>query len=372
MNKKKFKEMTKILIILSFLQNNLYGKQESVTELKKNVIKIESTIKTKNRRINKIATEKNTLEKQIEKNEEEIKEIRSEREKILEEIRRVTKNIDYSQKNLVISSQELQRTKHENSAKIKAWNRFVISKEKMEISPQNKVSFKNIIITDFNKIERVENVQENIKKATIDVEEEKKELVRLQDKISENAKSLDSKIKNQELLIKKLNAEKNTHENSIKKLSKEKIRIEKAIEKIILERTKVDKKIDLTTAQFKIGKISQPIQGKIVTRYGQKKNGIASNGMEIRSTLGSEINSTGAGKIIYSDIFVGLGTVVMIDYGSNLIGVYGNLISSTVKMGQIVKKGQNIGILGYSNDSQPDLYYELRFKLKAINPEKFY
>ncbi|MGL4687301.1 MAG: murein hydrolase activator EnvC family protein [Fusobacteriaceae bacterium] len=372
MNKKKFKKIAKIMIMLIFFQNNLYGEQKSVRELKKNVTKIESTIKTKNIRINKIATEKNTIEKQIEKNEEEIKEVRNEREKILEEIRRVTKNIDYSQKNLVISSKELLRTKHENSAKVKAWNRFAISKEKMEISPQNKVSFKNVIITDFNKIERVENVQENIKKATVDVGKEKKELVRLQNKISENAKSLDDKIKNQELLIKKLNTEKNTHEKSIKNLLREKIRIEQAIGKIISERTKVDKKINLTTAQSKVGKISQPIKGKIITRYGQKKNGIVSNGMEIRGTLGLEINSTGAGKVIYSDIFVGLGTVVMIDYGSNLIGVYGNLISSNVKMGQVVKKGQNVGILGYSNDSQPDLYYELRFKLKAINPEKFF
>ncbi len=372
MNEKKIKGIIKLIIVLIFFQNNLYGKKESVSELKKDILRIDSTIKTKNIRIKKIATEKNTLEKQIEKNEEEIKEARIERTKILEEIRKVTKNIDYSQKNLTMSSGELLRTRDENIAKIKAWNRFVISKENTEISPQKKVSFKNILITDFNKIERVENIQENIKKVAVNVEKEKRELIRLQNKISMNAKTLDTKIKHQESLIKKLNNEKNNHESSIKKLLKEKIRIEKAIEKIILERTKVDKKINLTTAKSRVGKISQPIQGKIVTRYGQKKNGIASNGIEIRGTLGSEINSTGAGKVIYSDIFVGLGTVVMIDYGSNLIGVYGNLISANVKMGQIVKRGQNIGILGYSSDSQPDLYYELRFKLKAINPEKFF
>lgn len=58
----------------------------------------------------------------------------------------------------------------------------------------------------------------------------------------------------------------------------------------------------------------------------------------------------------------------MIDYGDNIIGVYGNLISLRVAKDAKVSQGQVIGNLGLSSENQARLYYELRANLRPINP----
>lgn len=350
---------------------SLYGAPD-VESMKSQIKKIDNKIAEKNSRIKIIGNEKVTLEREIEKNNREIEEIKKEREKILEEIKRVERNIDYVMKNLGITSAERERVLKDNMAKINIWNRYSINRTPEAISPEVKYSFRKLIQDNYQKIERIENIDSSIKTAKQDVELEKRKLESLRVEATNNSRKLDGKIAEQERLIKKLNSEKLTHESDIKKLLTEKSRIEKEISRIIAARTKVVKNVSYAQAQKNVGKLAKPIVGRVVVKFNQKKNGIPINGVEIRADLGAQIKAAGSGKVIYSDDFQGLGKVIMIDYGYNLIGVYGNLISTEVKVGSSVKKGENIGVLGFSNDGQPDLYYELRFQLKAVNPEAFF
>ncbi|MGL5963986.1 MAG: murein hydrolase activator EnvC family protein [Fusobacteriaceae bacterium] len=359
-----------IILILSLKSIPIFA--ASIDSMKKDIKKIETQITTKNKRIKIIGQEKIDLQKDIEKTGNEINEIKKERETILQDIKKVERSIDYGEKNLNITASEKERIRSSNSTKIKIWNRIDIQREFKKENPELRFVFQKMLQGDFQKIEKIELINSEIKKAKKEVESEKKNLENLQNQASVNSKKLDKKISHHELLIKKLNSEKIDHESDIKKLLTEKSRKEKDIQRIISQRTKVNKKISYSSAQKHVGKLQKPVVGKIVTRFNQKKNGIASNGVEIRGELGAQIKGAAAGKVIYADDFKGLGKVVMVDYGYNLIGLYGNLISSQVKVGSRVKKGQNIGILGFSSDSNPDLYYEVRFKLKAVNPEQFF
>lgn len=344
----------------------------NVDTLKKNIQKIETEIKEKNIRIQNIDTEKTDLEKKISSNEKEIIDIKKERDRIQEEIKIVLRKIDYNKKSFTLTEAELERIKRENSIKIKNWNRYLLEKDNEGISFENIYSFKRILNRDTTRIQRVETVQGDIVESQKNVEKERLELQTLQKKALENKNKLDKKILEQENLVKKLNLEKQSHQSRIKKLADEKARVQKEIEKIIAARSKVNNNVTLTTAKKTLGKLVRPIKGSIVTKFNQKKNGVASSGIEIRNELGGGVSAAAGGKVIYSDEFQGLGKVIMIDYGNNLIGVYGNLISTNVKMGKIVKKSENIGILGLSNDGKPDLYYEVRFKYKTVNPEEFF
>lgn len=350
---------------------SLYAASD-VENMKSEIKRINNKIAEKNSRIKIIGNEKITLEREIEKNNREIEEIKKEREKILEEIKRVERNIDYVMKNLGITSAEKERVLKDNMAKINIWNRYTINRTPEAISPEIRYSFRKLIQDNHQKIERIENIDSSIKTAKQSVELEKRKLESLRVEAVNNSRKLDGKIAEQERLIKKLNSEKLTHESDIKKLQTEKSRIEKEIGRIIAARTKVVKNVSYAQAQKNIGKLSKPLMGRVVVKFNQKKNGIAINGIEIRAGLGDPIKAAASGKVIYSDDFQGLGKVIMIDYGYNLIGVYGNLISTEVRVGSNIKKGQNIGTLGLSNDGQPDLYYELRFQLKAVNPEAFF
>lgn len=361
--------MRKILLIFVLLSGFAFS--ESVTDMEKKVKNIERQIQVKNNRIKTIDVETHKLEKQIDDIEKEIVEMGQERTKILDEIKTVSKNIEYGTKNLSITSSELERKKLEFKAKIIAWNRYM--KEKGSYLDEQtllKKNFVSLLCGDLQKMEYIKNVESDIKKVKRDIENEKIKLSNLRNKLAQNLKQMDSKKAQQNKLIAQLNREKSGHVKSIGQLQKEKERIEKQIKQIILSRTKTDTKIvNKSQAYSKLGRVIRPVEGPIVVEFNEKKEGtVTSNGIEIAAKMGAKVKASAKGKVIYADVFQGLGKVVMIDYGYNMIGVYGNLISTKVSVNQQVQQGAEIGILGLSVDSKPNLYYELRFNLKPIDP----
>ncbi|MGP1428750.1 MAG: murein hydrolase activator EnvC family protein [Fusobacterium sp.] len=128
-------------------------------------------------------------------------------------------------------------------------------------------------------------------------------------------------------------------------------------------------KISNPEAYKRIGKTIKPLNGQIVVYFGQKKAGVVeSNGIEIKGKVGNPIVAAKSGTVIYANNFQGLGKVVMIDYGEGMIGVYGNLLATKVGFNSRVSAGQTIGVLGLSSEKEPNLYYELRANLRAIDP----
>ena len=128
-------------------------------------------------------------------------------------------------------------------------------------------------------------------------------------------------------------------------------------------------KISNPEAYKRTGKTIKPLNGPIVVYFRQKKAGVVeSNGIEIRGKVGNPIVAAKAGTVIYASNFEGLGKVVMIDYGGGMIGVYGNLLAIKVGYNSRVSAGQIIGVLGLSSEKEPNLYYELRANLRAIDP----
>ena len=128
-------------------------------------------------------------------------------------------------------------------------------------------------------------------------------------------------------------------------------------------------KISNPEAYKRIGKTIKPLNGQIVVYFRQKKAGVVeSNGIEIRGKVGNPVVAAKGGTVIYASNFEGLGKVVMIDYGEGMIGVYGNLLAIKVGYNSRVSAGQAIGVLGLSSEKEPNLYYELRANLRAIDP----
>lgn len=358
-------------VIILFIILNCITFSDAVTDMEKKLKNIEKQISAKNNRIQSINVETQKLEKQINDIEKEIEEIAKDREKILNDIKTVSKNIDYGSQNLDITSKEMKRKKLEFKAKIIAWNRY--SKEREENLVEEallKKNFKNLLYGDLEKMEHIKNVEGDIQKVKKNIENERAKLSNLRSKLALNLKEMDNKKAQQNRLIAQLNKEKSGHVKSISQLQKEKERIEKKIKEIIVARTKTDKKIvNQSQAYSKLGKVIKPVAGQIVVRFNQKKQQeVTSNGIEIQAKMGTRVKASAKGKVIYADIFQGLGKVVMIDYGYNMIGVYGNLISTNVKLNQQVQQGADIGVLGLSVEGKPNLYYELRFNLKPIDP----
>ena len=400
---------TKTILTFFLLSASIYPASNSVKDMNKRLKNIDKEIEKKNTRIKAIDTETSKLEKMIKELEEEIKKLEHEREEIEDEITVVKKNIDYSRKNLEISEVEHGRKESEFVAKIIAWDKYSkIHGKDIDEKVLLTKNYREMLHGDLQRMGHIEKVTGNIKEVKEKIEAEKRKLDRLEAELRENLRKSDVKKEEQKKLKEKLQVEKKGHQSSIEKLKKEKQRISKEIERIIRENarraaekaarekaareaaknkgksagkgkgsgetkvttTTVDMpKISNPEAYKRIGKTIKPLNGQIVVYFGQKKAGVVeSNGIEIKGKLGNPVVASKSGTVIYADAFQGLGKVVMIDYGGGMIGVYGNLLAIKVSLNSNVSSGQTIGVLGLSSDKEPNLYYELRANLRAIDP----
>ena len=400
---------TKTILAFFLLSASIYPASNSVKDMNKRLKNIDKEIEKKNTRIKAIDTETSKLEKMIKELEEEIKKLEHEREEIEDEITVVKKNIDYSRKNLEISEVEHGRKESEFVAKIIAWDKYSkIHGKDIDEKVLLTKNYREMLHGDLQRMGHIEKVTGSIKEVKEKIEAEKRKLDRLEAELRENLRKSDAKKEEQKKLKEQLQVEKKGHQSSIEKLKKEKQRISREIERIIRENarraaekaarekaareaaknkdksagkgkgsgetkvttTTVDMpKISNPEAYKRIGKTIKPLNGQIVVYFGQKKAGVVeSNGIEIKGKLGNPVVASKAGTVIYADAFQGLGKVVMIDYGGGIIGVYGNLLAIKVNINSKVSSGQTIGVLGLSSDKEPNLYYELRANLRAIDP----
>ncbi|MBC2851292.1 peptidoglycan DD-metalloendopeptidase family protein [Cetobacterium sp. 8H] len=361
----------KRIILFFMLSTLIFG--DSVDNLKNKMKKIESEIKKKNNRIEDINSEKISIEKQIDNINKEIRDIEKEADKIKDEINIVNRNINYGEKNLKVSDTVLERKKSEYKAKMIEVSRISnLSSENREKSIAKR-SFSRLLYSDLESMEHIKDVQSSIEHVKKNIEKNRNKLTELKRKLDSNRRSVENKKIEKNRLISKLNKEKITHVKTISKLQIQKKNLEKEIEKIIKARSVSNKNIKLNTAVKNLGKFLKPVLGRTVVRFKEKKNGeVVSNGIEIEAKMGAKVKAAMSGKVIYADKFQGLNSVVMVDYGYNTIGVYGNLIAVGVKLNQKINRGQDIGVLGLTTEGEANLYYEVRFNLKPINPENLF
>lgn len=370
----------KIIFICFFMSVFLISYGASINDMNKKLKDIDKQIESKNARIKNINVETGKLSDQIKKLEIEIKKDEKEQQNIAEEITVVEKNIDYGQKNLEIAEEEIGLKSSEYSAKILAWDKYSkILGDETNKRYELKKQYRDVLNGDLNRIDYIIKIEEKIKKYKSEIENQKAKLDKLKKELSNSISESNKKKAKHSELISKLNSEKKTHQKNIESLKKEKTRISKEIERIIRENAKKNSQKKGSTTQKTsmssskayqiIGKTTKPLNGSIVVAFHEKKSGLVeSNGIEIAGKVGSNIVASKSGKVIYADKFQGLGKVVMIDHGNDIIGVYGNLISLKVSVNSKVNEGQSIGSLGLSSENKPRLYYELRANLNPINP----
>ena len=119
----------------------------------------------------------------------------------------------------------------------------------------------------------------------------------------------------------------------------------------------------------------KPVIGIISRKFGQKipEDGTIHKGIDIATLLNDPIYSTAPGKVISVDTKPDLGKTIVIDHGNNTKTLYGHLNKITVKVGQNIKRGQTIGVVGMTgNTTGPHLHYEVIINNETQNPEDFF
>ena len=122
------------------------------------------------------------------------------------------------------------------------------------------------------------------------------------------------------------------------------------------------------------GKLDWPVRGELKREFGKAKHrefatDVFRNGIDIEAPLGEEIHSVEKGRIVFADRLAGYGKMVIVDHGERYYTIYAHLSEFVKKNGDVVKRGEPIGLVGDSDSfAGAGLYFEMRKDGRSIDP----
>ncbi|WP_132924286.1 murein hydrolase activator EnvC [Sodalis ligni] len=118
------------------------------------------------------------------------------------------------------------------------------------------------------------------------------------------------------------------------------------------------------------GQAMWPVRGRTLHQFGEALQGeLRWKGMVIAAPEGTEVKAIADGRVLMADWLQGYGLVVVLEHGQGDMSLYGYNQSALVKVGDQVKSGQPIALVGTSGGQDTSaLYFEIRRRGQAINP----
>jgi hypothetical protein len=117
-----------------------------------------------------------------------------------------------------------------------------------------------------------------------------------------------------------------------------------------------------------------PRSSRITSDFGtgREYNGAVTGrhmGTDFAGAIGAPVRATNRGRVVLVDRFYLAGRVVYIDHGEGLVSAYFHLTGASVKVGQMVERGQLIGTVGQSGRvTGPHLHWIMRYGGVTVDP----
>lgn len=117
------------------------------------------------------------------------------------------------------------------------------------------------------------------------------------------------------------------------------------------------------------GRLLWPAAGKLEIKYRPSARPPV-QGIGLATAAGAPVRAAHGGKVMYNDTMRGLGRVVVLQHGDAYFTVYAFLSESSVRQGDPVARGQELGKAGYYPALKDNgVYFELRHHQSTLNPE---
>ena len=113
---------------------------------------------------------------------------------------------------------------------------------------------------------------------------------------------------------------------------------------------------------------------RIGSGYGYRSDPLAGvramhEGIDFVAPAGTPILAAAAGVVVVAEYHNAFGNMVDIDHGDGLISRYAHMSQIALKSGQMVRRGQRVGLVGSTGRSTgPHLHFEVRMMGVAQNP----
>ena len=239
------------------------------------------------------------------------------------------------------------------------------------------------------RIDGIKDLQSNQEKLEALIQSsrrKKEEIAAIQAEYFDQRKKLEQeKIKQQNLLA-QVSGQIDKQQQEIDKLKKDEKQLTNLIEEINKAATQkesntggtasINRKLpdaSLTDAPFPTlkGKLNLPVRGKLVNTFGGQRSGkqLTWKGLFIQSNEGNEVKAISPGKVVFADWLRGFGNLIILDHGSGYMSLYGNNATLRKQVGETIRGGETIAIVGNSSGNlDTGLYFELRHQGKPFDP----
>lgn len=121
------------------------------------------------------------------------------------------------------------------------------------------------------------------------------------------------------------------------------------------------------------GSLRLPVKGNVTNRFGAPRDGGSSwKGLFIRAANGGEVKAIAGGRVVFADWMRGFGNLLIVDHGDSYLSIYGNNESLYKQVGESVKSGEAVAVVGNSGGNpESGLYFELRYQGQPLDPLKW-
>lgn len=114
-----------------------------------------------------------------------------------------------------------------------------------------------------------------------------------------------------------------------------------------------------------------PVEGKVVSGFGPKKNGLVNDGINIAAQEGEPIWSAAEGQVVYAgNELKGYGNMMIIRHANGWMTAYAHASDMLVTKGDRVKQGDLIGYVGKTGSVKTaQLHFGVRQGKKPVDPQ---
>ncbi|OFW55119.1 MAG: hypothetical protein A2163_02640 [Actinobacteria bacterium RBG_13_35_12] len=291
--------------------------------------------------------------------------------------------VDKATIELVLKEEELKRIEDELQGKVKILNDRVTAIYKNGGSNIMEILLKAQDFLDFisklklmnlfaeQDTENIQSIKEKrdatigIKKSIIDLREDQKEYKVSVEKLVGQAEQKANEIDGIYNEKKNLLSRTTTNKNAL-------IQMEKQLEIQEAEVTRILESYKYGSAPS--GKFAWPVAGRLISGFGNRFHPILGynrfhSGIDLAAGYGTLVKAADGGQVIQAGYFGGYGYSIMLYHGGGFATWYAHLSSINVAMGQMVQRGQVIGLVGSTGlATGPHLHFEVRINGGPQNP----
>lgn len=199
---------------------------------------------------------------------------------------------------------------------------------------------------------------------------ETEQLRQLEEEQASNVKSLAGARDQRARTLAQVQSKIKNRNDELAKLQREAQALEKLVEEL---RRAIEEFPELAEQPFQRvkGKLPWPVKGSLLARFGTLRAGgpLKWQGMVIAADRGTQVRAPYYGRVVYADWLPGLGLLVVLDHGGGYMSLYGHNEQVYRRVGDRVQPGDVLSAVGdAAGMGKPGLYFEIRKGRSALDP----